>query len=138
MTDPTTPALSRWQDPQNDGFPTEAYFDAVERAFTAAGITIADGWHDEPWDFSFKLGKDSRKGYAELYINWRVGEYSEPLAGKWAPLQSGICGWYAVPVSHGREQEALGDRAVDFNLDVIAKPEQVAAAVVELVKGSGR
>lgn len=130
----TESALSRWQDPQNEGFPTDAYFDAVARALADAGVRIADGWRDEPWDLTLKLddGVAAGIGYAALIIGWRVDEESEPLTSDWEGLQSGICGWHWVPCSNARA--ALGDFAEGFDLDVLAEPEQVAAAVVKLVQ----
>jgi hypothetical protein len=131
-----TPPLSRWQDPDNDGYPTRAYFDAVEQVLTAAGVTIDSAWREEAWEFSFELGGDSTMGYASLYISWRVDEESSPLTGEWEPLHSGICGWYWVPYS--RTDTACGDFAKAFDLPVLAEPEQIAAAVANLVKGGDR
>ncbi len=96
MTEPTT--LSRWQDPEDDGYPSDAYFRAVDKALTAAGIT-AWGWRDESWEYSFELDEGFTGDYSRLYVTWRVGDDSEPLSGNWEPLPGGICGWYWVPYS---------------------------------------
>lgn len=131
MTESTT--LSRWQDPKNDGYPTDEYFDAVIKALETAGITIYDAWRDEPYDYTIKLGDSEAAAldYASVYVSWRVGEESEPLTGDWQTI-GGIRGWYWVPYS--RDDKAGGDFAKSFDLPILAEPEQVAAAVAELVK----
>lgn len=127
-----TPPLDRWQDPENEGFPTDAYFTAVEKALAAAGIT-GQGWRDEDWEYSIELDEAFTGDYARLYISWRVDEDSEPLKGEWLPTSGGMLGWFWVPYSD--DQKACGDFARSFNLPVLEEPEQVAAAVAELVKG---
>lgn len=135
MTDTTTTALNRWQDPEKEGFPADAYFTAVEKALAAAGVT-GQGWRDEDWEYSIELDEAFTIGYAKLYISWRVDEDSEPLTGNWEPLHSRICGWYWVPYS--TDDKACGDFSKSFGIPVLAEPEDVAAAVVELVKGSDK
>lgn len=132
MTAETT--VGRWQ--REDGWPSDAYFDAVDKAVQAAGIDIADGWRDDDCDFTLQLGDGvaARLGYAKVFVSWRVGEESEPLRGEWDALHSGIAGWYWVPYSD--EQKALGDFAKEFDVPLLAEPEQVAKAVAGLVNGS--
>lgn len=129
--------LNHWQDPE-DGYPIDEYFDTVVTAIEAFSVTVDDCWRDEPWDYGITLGEGCRKGYAELSIHWRVDEQSEPLTGDWRALHAGICGWYWVPVSEGREQEALGDFAEAFDLPVLAEPTRVASAVASLVKDGAK
>ena len=128
--------VGRWQRP--DGWPTDAYFDAVTEAIHAAGITVADSWRDDDHDFTLQLGEAEAQqiGYVKLYISWRVGEDTDPLKDEWYCLQGGVGGWYWVPYSS--EQKALGDFAKEFPVDVLAEPEQVAKAVADLIgRGDG-
>lgn len=134
MTESTT--LSRWQDPENDGFPTDQYFTQVEKALKTLGIGIEEAWRDEDWDYTLQLAEGYTDGYAKLYVSWRVDEMSEPLKGEWPPTVGGMCGWYWVPYSN--PDKSLGDFAKSFDLPVLAEPDEVAAAVAALVKDGDR
>lgn len=127
-------SLNRWQDPEH-GFPTGEYFDAVGQALTDACIEVDGHWRDEPYDATFELGPSSRKHYVALYIGWRVAEDSDPMADEWHGVGD-FCGWHWAPYS--KPGEALADFAKDLPVDLLAEPAEVAAAVRDLVKGTGR
>ena len=124
--------LDCWQRP--DGFPSDAYFDAVESALLAAGVGINWSSREEDWEWTVELAKESYTdgplGWAKhgLYVSWRCDEMDEPAH---ADDFTGL-GWYWVPYS--RPQTACGDFAREFELPYLAEPEQVAAAVAALIK----
>ncbi len=134
MTEPLT--LDRWQRP--DGFPSDAYFDAVESALLAAGIGIESSSREEDWEYVVELAPDAYRdgplSWARhgLYISWRCDEQDEPTH---ADDFTGL-GRYWVPYS--KPQTACGDYAEEFLLPYLAEPEQVAAAVAELVRAEAR
>lgn len=124
--------LSRWQ--QEDGFPAEAYFEAVAKALEDAGIAL-EGWNiEEPWEVNYEISPDMvavgplRWAVEGLYVSWRCDEGDEP---KHAGDFSGL-GWYWCPHT---KPGAGGDFAKELGLPYLAEPEEVAVAVVGLVKG---
>lgn len=142
--------LSKWQDPE-DGFPSDAYRDAVMAALEKAGIRVHDYWRDERWDFNFELDRasfnagDFPPGTQDLIIGWRVGEESEPLEAKPGDCWHGfedvaqITGWHYVPTKadgHGPYVRYLDHpKFPDNPMDALEEPEVVAAAVAALVRG---
>lgn len=126
--------LSRWQ--QADGFPAKAYFEAVAKALEDTGVTLEDWNIEEPWEVNYEISQDvvatgpKRWAVEGLYVSWRCDEADEPEhADDFSDL-----GWYWVPYT---KRGALGDFAKEFDLAYLAEPDQVAAAVAGLVKGSG-
>lgn len=128
------PTLSPWQ--RDDGFPSNAYFDAVEAALTRAGVPIADACRDEPWEYTVELWDHENPrehgpmNWADhgLYISWRTDEDDE---ARHADDFTGI-GWYWVPYT---KPGALGDYAQPFNLPYLAEPEDVAHVTSRLLAG---
>lgn len=124
--------LDRWQ--REDGFPSDEYFDAVESALLTAGIGIDWSSREEDWEWNVKLSDDA---YANgplawakhgLFVSWRCDQDDEPTH---ADDFTGL-GWYWVPYT--KPQTACGDFAKEFELPYLAEPDQVAAAVVDLIK----
>lgn len=141
--------LSPWQNPE-DGFPTDAYVDAVIVALEVAGVGVHDNWRDEPWDFNLELDRgsfnasDFPPGTQDLIIGWRVGEESEPLTAApddgWHGFEDValITGWHYVPCKpdgHGPYVRHLDHPQYPGSpMDALEEPEVVAAAVVALVR----
>ncbi len=141
--------LSKWQNPE-DGFPSDAYRDAVMAALEKAGIKVHDYWRDEPSGFNFELDRgsfnrrDFPPGTQDLIIGWRVGEESEPLnadpGDSWHGFEdvAMITGWHYVPC----RADSTGPYARHLDhpqhpgspLDALEEPEVVAAAMVAPVR----
>jgi hypothetical protein len=114
--------LSRWQNAE-DGYPTDAYIDAVDKALAKAGVTVADGWTDGRHDYTFEIASPIPPGYGKFYVAWVVDEHSDPLNGGFRGH-----GWLWV----GVDAEWDGERTVrDIDVDFLAEPNQVAASVAE-------
>lgn len=127
---------SVWQ--RQDGFPTDAYFTAVEHALRARGVLFADSCRNEDWEYTLELWdaedprEDGPMSWADhgLYVSWRVAEDSEAQhADDFGTFQNDL-GWYWVPYT---KPEALGDYAQSFGLPYLATPDAVAQAVAELL-----
>ena len=105
----------------------DAYIAAVAATVEAAGVVVGDveSDGDEPRGGSFRIGGDladfwdDEEGYGpSTVIQWREDR-----------------GWYHIWFSDS--QAALGDYAADLpgsSLPLVAAPEQVAAAVLELLR----
>jgi hypothetical protein len=123
--------IDPWQRPE-DGFPSDAYFEAVAAALRAAGVHLNDWNREEDWEVNYELADDvialSPLAWAEhgLYVSWRCDEADEPLSSGFTGL-----GWYWVPYS--KPQVALGDFAEQFEINELAEPADVAAAVWRLL-----
>jgi hypothetical protein len=118
----TTP--NRWQNAE-DGYPTDAYIDAVDKALARAGVTVADGWSDGRHDHTFEIAAPIPPGYGKFYVAWVVDELSDPLNGE---LRGH--GWLWA----GVDAEWAGERTVrNFDVDFLAEPDQVAASVAEFL-----
>ncbi len=145
--------LSPWQSPE-DGFPTDAYRDAVMAALEKAGIKVHDYWRDEPWDFNFELDRgsfnagDFPPGTQDLVIGWRVGEESEPLEAKpddsWRGFEAvgQITGWHYVPCKADSTgpyvRELCHPDYPNSPIDALAEPSEVAECVAALVRGESK
>lgn len=125
--------LSEWQ--REDGFPTDAYFDAVDAAIEASGVGIVQSNREEDWEYNIELdprsylshwGSSAAHG---LYVSWRCDEIDDP---QHADDFTGW-GWYFVPYS--REGEALGDYSKSLDLAWLEEPRHVAEAVRRLASG---
>ena len=134
--------LSPWQRPE-DGFPSDAYFEAVAAALTEAGVPAYEWNREEDWEVNYRIDRDivargplhctARHG---LYISWRCEETDNPLSADEHTPDGGFTGygWYWVPYS--KDDTALGDFAREFEeLAYLAEPSAVAAAVWALVLG---
>lgn len=125
----TSTMLSRWQNAQ-DGYPTDAYINAVDKALAEAGIEVMDGWSDGRHDHTFQIASPIPPGYSRFYVAWVVDEHSNPLDEGFRGH-----GWLWV----GVDAEWDGERTVrDFDIDFLAEPDQVAATVAEFLKRSVR
>jgi hypothetical protein len=126
--------LDHWQ--REDGFPSDAYFEAVTAALAAAGVTLEDWNREEDWEVNYQVDPELvAKGPLAwathgLYVSWRCDEHDEP---QHAEDFTGL-GWYWVLYS---KQSALGDFAKEFVLAYLAEPGDVAEAVRNLVTGQG-
>ncbi len=103
-----------------------AYIDAVAATVEAAGIVIGDIGSDcdEPRGGNFRIG-------GELADFWDDDEgYGPSMVIQWREDR----GWYHIWFSDS--QAALGDYAEDLpgSLPLVATPEQVARAVLELLR----
>ncbi len=130
--------LSPWQHP-DDGFPTDAYFDAVETALTARGIVVADSWRDEPWDYTLQLWdeetapKHGPLSWAShgLSVAWSVDDVEPRHADDFGDPADDT-GWYWVPYTR---PDALGEFTRSLGVPVLAEPGEVADAVAALLAG---
>jgi hypothetical protein len=127
MTDTQT-TLSRWQDAE--GYPTEEYFAKVEITLEDTGVVILDGWRDEPWDYVVRIDPEGRP-YERLLVSWVVDEHCDPLGDGFTGY-----GWCWVPYT--RVGQGAADQIKQLDVDYLAEPEQVAAAVAEMMKGGGQ
>lgn len=141
--------LSPWQDPE-DGFPSDAYQDAVIVAIEKAGIAVDDAFRDDRHEFVITIGKEALAGtefahYRDLAVVWSVDQDSEPLgeAGLFASGGAGAGGpgpgWFFMPCvkgGHGENPEDLCTPGTKDQVDPFAEPAEVAAAVTALVRGS--
>ncbi len=132
----TVPNLDPWQRPE-DGFPSDAYFEAVAADLRAAGVQLNDWHREEAWEVVYELADDvvaaSAYAWAEhgLYVSWRVDEQSEPLTEGFTAIGGlDLPGWFWVPYS---KPGAGGDFAKNFGIAELAEPEDVAAAVWQLL-----
>ena len=131
-------ALSRWQ--REDGFPSDEYFIAVTAAIKARGIPLIDPEREEPWDWAAEVdeaivatGPMARAKHG-LFLKWRCDQEDEPThAEDFTPIHQLYTGWHWVSCS---KPGALGDRAENFDLAWLAEPDEVADAVVDLVRGT--
>ncbi|MBO0871824.1 MAG: hypothetical protein J2P19_00365 [Pseudonocardia sp.] len=131
-----TAQLSRWQRP--DGFPRREYFDAIEDALEARGIDFTDSWRDEDWDYTLELWDDEnspefgpmRWATHGLYVTWRVDEDSKATHADDFGHLYGDVGWSWVPYT---QPAALGNYSKPFELRYLAEPDEVAAAVHQLL-----
>lgn len=122
---------SPWQ--REDGFPSDAYFDAVISAIESAGVEVGEGNREEDWEYNIELHPDSYLGHwgraaaHGLYVSWRCDEMDDPQD------QDDFTGWGWYFVPYSREGEALGDYSKSLNLPYLAEPGEVADAVKTLV-----
>jgi hypothetical protein len=126
--------MSRWQ--REDGFPSDAYFQAVAAALTEAGVPPCEWDREEDWEVNYKIdptmvarGPVAGAARHGLYVSWRCDEQAEPSG----PDAFTGPGWYWVPYS--RPDTALGDYAGELSLAYLAEPPEVAAAVRAVVLG---
>lgn len=122
----TETTISRWIGA--DGWPTDAYFDAVADALAAAGISLVEWRREEPWSITFHLDpQHAGPDYAEVYVGWEVGEEDDLTGGEvHGP------GWHWVPYT---DVQKPGVFAKELPVDLMAEPEQVAAAIAGVVAG---
>lgn len=91
----------------------ELYAAAVADALDRAGVTVAHWWAnpDDPRNLGIELAHPPAP-YEELHVCWHA-----------------FNGWYYIPASrHG----ALGDYAEDLPLGLLALPDEVADAVLDV------
>ncbi len=128
--------LSPWQHP-DDGFPTDAYFDAVETALTARGLAVVDSWRDEPWEYTLQLWDEETapphgpmRWAHGLYVCWRADEDIEPRHADDFGDPTHDTGWYWVPRTKSGD---LGDFTKSLGVAFLADPDVVAEAVASLL-----
>lgn len=135
--------LDQWQDP-SDGFPADAYQDAVIVALEEAGIGVDDAFRDDRHEFVITIGKGvlagtEFAGYRDLAVVWSVDPDSEPL-GEQGLFTCGTGpgpGWFWMPCvkgGHGENPEELCTPGTKDQIDPFAEPAEVAAAVAALVR----
>lgn len=125
--------LDPWQRPE-DGFPSDAYFQAVVDTLTAADIHVEDWGREEAWEVNYSLAyaayADGPLAWAKhgLYVSWRCDQDNEPQH----PDDFTGPGWYWVPYT--KPNTAGGDYAEKFDtLPYLAEPQDVAEAVAALI-----
>ena len=112
----------------DDGWPSDDYFDAVTNALAAAEICVVEWRREEFWSVTFHLDpKHAGPDYAALYVGWEIGEEDDLAADEvHGP------GWHWVPYT---DVQAAGVFVKDLGVDLLAEPEQVAAAIAGVVAG---
>ncbi|GII05824.1 hypothetical protein [Planobispora takensis] len=121
------PQISPWQRP--DGWPSDAYFSAVEQALNAVGVGVCRTDRDEDWDYSVvDLAQEQahRSGYLEVCVIWRTRPPdqltdAEGSAGDWY--------WMIF-----RAQNPLDDRIEPLALPHLAEPGELAQAVAAVLR----
>lgn len=127
-----TPARGKWR--REDGFPSDAYFDAVDAALAGAGVPACDYNREEDWEVNYQIDPEvvarGPAAWADhgLFVSWRCDEHDDALG----PDGFTGLGWYWVPYT---KRGALGDFAKGLDLAYLAEPSEVAAAVRALVLG---
>lgn len=121
--------LSPWQ--AANGWPSDAYFDAVAAACEQRGIVFTGRFRDEPWDAEFPLANrcyvDGPMGdWPDLTIRWLVGEADDPTHTEdFIPRGPIATGW-----SWLAEDGDITSQDWFPNLPYLADPADVADAVV--------
>ncbi len=141
--------LSPWQDP-DDGFPKDAYFDAVIVALEKAGVGVHDSFRNEDSEFAIVLYRGAYQDGPvapahDVLVGWRVDEESDPAHlgddESWYGWHgSGLePGWFWMrrkPSGEGINPAFLPHpESAASPMDPLEEPDVIAAAVAALVRG---